>query len=74
MIHYLLKDECGDSQLIVTLTMIAATVGLCIVFRNAMGNVLNGTIHALKDSFCGLFPVGGDKCNPPQSTGYVYGG
>ena len=70
----LLLSENGDSQLIVTLILIAVSIGLCIVFRNAMGNILNGVITSMKNSFLGLFPVGGDHTNPPCSTGYVYGG
>jgi hypothetical protein len=39
-----LSKENGDSQLVVALVLIAVAVGLCILFRNQVNNIM---IHAL---------------------------
>lgn len=31
----------GDSQLVVALVLIAVAIGLCIIFRNTIGDVMN---------------------------------
>ena len=31
----------GDSQLVVALVLIAVAIGLCIIFRNTIGNIMN---------------------------------
>ena len=68
-----LRNENGDSQLIVTLILIAVAIGLCIIFRNAMANVLDGAIKFIKDAIAALFSAGGDSTSD-VTVSYTYGG
>ena len=66
-----LCNERGDSGLMVTLSLIAVAIGLCIVFRNAMAGVLNGAINFIKDAIDALFSAGGDKTSD-VTVSYTY--
>lgn len=56
MDSFLNKKREGDSQLVVALVLIAVAVGLCIIFRNTIRNIMNdllvkvtGTINNLSN-------------------------
>lgn len=60
----------GDSQLVVALVLIAVAIGLCIIFRNTIGDIMNslfttiGTqINALAAGSVGGSAGGGGAVN-----------
>lgn len=46
----LAKKLSGDSQLVVALVLIAVAVGLCIIFRNTINEIMNSLFGTIKEA------------------------
>jgi uncharacterized alkaline shock family protein YloU len=44
------SKENGDSQLVVALVLIAVAVGLCIIFRNQISNIMRNALNSISNS------------------------
>lgn len=44
----------GDSQIVVALVLIAVAVGLCIIFRDSINNIMNGLFTTINTSITKL--------------------
>lgn len=44
------KKSNGDSQLVVALVLIAVAVGLCIIFRNTINNIMTNLFATITNS------------------------
>ena len=44
----------GDSQIVVALVLIAVAIGLCIIFRNSISNVMTNLFNQISSSIDNL--------------------